>query len=170
MPPAEDPSPKGADPADIAWRGIEHCRQGDWKEGLYWLSLAAENREQGSELPALFYAFLGYGVARYQNKRREGLKLCRRALELEFYQPESYYYLASTLLLLRDRREAFEVVNRGLRVDADFAGLIELRDQLGARRAPVLRFLSRGHFLNRMLGRLRHQLLSIGRKKSEDKS
>ena len=33
------------DPTEVAWRGIELCREGDWQEGLYHLSLAAEADE-----------------------------------------------------------------------------------------------------------------------------
>ncbi len=156
-------TPQGAAPADIAWRGIELCRQGEWQEGLYWLSLAAGAEERGSELPALFYAYLGYGVARYQKQTREGLKLCRRAVELEFYQPEAYYFLARTHLLAGDRRAAFDVVERGLRVDSTHEGLSTQRVELGERLPPMLSFLPRRHALNRWLGMARHRLLRGGR-------
>ncbi len=149
----------GAEPADIAWKGIELCRQGDWKEGLYWLSLAAEARAEGDQLPALFYAYLGYGVARYQKQKQQGLKLCRRAVELEFYQPESYYFLARTHLLVADRRAAYDVVERGLEVDSTHDGLAALRAELGERLPPVLASLPRRHALNRWLGMARHRLL-----------
>lgn len=156
--------PEDAAPADLAWRGIEYCRRGDWQEGLCWLSLAAEGKpgqdEPQEELPGLFYAFLGYGIARYQRQGEQGLKLCRRAVELELYQPESYYFLARTHLLLQDRRAAFDDVERGLEVDSTHAGLIALRVELGERRAPILGFLPRRHVLNRWLGLLRHRLLA----------
>ncbi len=151
--------PRGAEPADLAWKGIELCRQGEWKEGLYWLSLAAKAKESTDELPALFYSYLGYGVARYQKQQLQGLKLCRRAVELEFYQPESYDFLARTHLLMGDRRAAYDVVERGLEVDSTHEGLSALRSELGERRRPVLSFLPRRHAVNRWLGMARHRLL-----------
>ena len=147
------------DPADIAWRGIELCRRGDWQEGLYWLGQAAEEGETCAELPGLLFAYLGFGIAEYQGKREQGLQLCRRAVEMEFYQPESYYFLARAHLLLNDRRSAVDVVDRGLQIDATSDDLKRLKLQLGQRKAPVFRFLPRGHFINRWLGRLRHRLL-----------
>ncbi len=150
---------RGADPADMAWKGIELCRQGDWKEGLYWLSLAAEAREETDELPALFYSYLGYGVARYQKQKQQGLRLCRKAVEVEFYQPECYYFLARTHLLLADRRAAYDDVERGLEVDSTHEGLTALRAELGERLSPVLSYLPRRHALNRWLGMARHRLL-----------
>lgn len=163
-----DAQGKGANPADVAWRGIELCRQGDWKEGLYWLSMAAGAKEKGGELPSLFYAYMGYGIARYQGKRQEGLKLTKHAVELEFYQPENYYFLARTHLLLKDRRAAISILERGLQVDSSHQELLSLRQELGERRLPMLPFLHRGHLLNRMLGKLRHRLLKPKEAKSEE--
>ena len=151
--------PRGAEPADMAWKGIELCRQNDWKEGLYWLGLAASAKEDSDDLPALFYSYLGYGVAKYQKQQLQGLKLCQRAIELEFYQPESYDFLARTHLLMGDRRAAYDVVERGLEVDSTHEGLVALRSELGERRQPVLSFLPRHHALNRWLGMARHRLL-----------
>ncbi len=150
----------------MAWKGIELCRQGDWQDGLYWLSLAAKAKEDNDQLPALFYAYLGYGVAKYQKQQRQGLKLCRKAIELEFYQPESYDFLARIHLLMKDRRAAYDTVERGLEVDSTHAGLLALRSELGERRPPVLSFLPRQHTLNRWLGMVRHRLLK--RAKSGD--
>ncbi len=163
--------PQGAKPSDVAWRGIELCRKRDWKEGLYWLSLAANQsqdrtekngagaKDPAAELPALFYSYLGYGIAKYQKQQRHGLKLCQRAVELEFYQPECYYFLARTHLLMRDRRAAVKVVERGLQVDSTHEWLTDLRAELGERLPPVLSFLPRRHALNRWLGKGRHRLL-----------
>ncbi len=150
--------PVGAEPTAIAWRGIELCRDGDWKEGLYWLSLAAGAKDDAQAMPSLFYSYLGYGIARYQNQRRQGLKLCQHSVEMEFYQPENYYYLAKTCLLVDDRRLAIDALDRGLQVDSSHRELIDLRRELGNRKPPVLPFLARTSFLNRFLGKMRHQV------------
>ncbi len=147
-----------AKPAENAWKGIELCRHGDWNEGLYWLSLAAEARQPSDQLPALFYAYLGFGVAKYQKQTQQGLELCSKAVALELYQPEGYYFLAHTHLLAGDRRTAFGVVERGLQVDSTHPGLTELKAELGDRWPPALPFLPRRHFLNRWLGMARHRL------------
>lgn len=154
------PEVRGARAAEVAWRGIEHCREGDWHEGLYWLGMASscDRRGVAGELPSLYYAYLGYGVARYQGQKRQGLRLCRHALERELYQPESYQYLARTHLLLGDRRSALDVVERGLEVDPSHPDLLALRVELGRRQSPMVPFLSRANALNRALGRLRHRL------------
>ena len=147
-------------PVDMAWRGIELCRADRWQEGLYWLGLTAESTCQTSELPSQFFAYLGYGLVRYQGESDQGLTLCRRAVGLDFYEAENYELLARAWLVTGDRRSAVQTVVRGLQVDAAHAGLLRLRNELGQRRRPVIPFLSRRHVLNRTLGRWRHRLLS----------
>ncbi len=161
----QERQPSGAKPADIAWRGIELCRADDWKEGLYWLSLAAGANADAQDMPSLFYSYLGFGIARYQNQRRQGLRLCQKAVGMEFYQPENYYYLARTCLLLEDRRLAIDALDRGLQVDAGHDGLNSLRRELGNRRQPILPFLPRSSYLNRFLGKMRHHM--VGTKKPQ---
>ncbi len=154
-----------SDTEEIAWRGIELCRQRDWQEGIFWLSKAVEPEGSSEEeVPGLFYSYLGYGIAKYQDNPKQGLKLCRRAVELDRYQPESYLFLARVHLLLRDRRSANEVVERGLEIDAGNTDLQRLKSDLGRRRRPLVPFLDRRHFLNRWLGKVRHLLLGPGRK------
>lgn len=148
-----------ADPTEVAWRGIDSCRRGDWQEGLYWLSLATDSNPVAQELPSLYFAYLGYGMARNQGQEQEGARLCRRAIELEFHEPENYYCLAKVCLLMNDRRAAVDAIDRGLEIDSAYRELVELKQRLGMRRAPVLPFLPRQSFLNRALGKIRHQLL-----------
>lgn len=150
---------------ELAWRGIECCRAGDWQQGMYYLTLVAgmEPEEEGRDLPGLFFAYLGYGLARFENKKREGIELCRQAVMLEFHQPESYVFLAQTCLLFEDRRSAIDAIDRGLEIDSTCDDLVALRRQLGRRRPPILAFLPRGHVLNRALGKVRHRLFGYVR-------
>ena len=53
-----------------AEEGIRLCRTGDWTRGLPVLANVLESRWPGEEAPGVIYAFLGYGVARYQKKVR----------------------------------------------------------------------------------------------------
>jgi len=146
-------------PAEMAWRGIALCREDDWQEGLYWLSLATESEAKTAELPGLLFSYLGYGLARYKNQPKEGLKLCRLGVEVELHQAESYYLLAQSHLFLGDRRSAVPVIEQGLQVDTGHEGLNQLKLLLGQRRRPVFPSLSRRHVLNRWLGKIRHRAL-----------
>ena len=138
---------------------IDRCRRGAWKDGLPALAHIAEQEQRPGALPALVYSYLGYGIALRQQRLSEGVKLCQHAVKLEFYQAENYLNLARTLLLAGHRRAAVRAAGDGLRIEPDHPQLLELQQDLGVRRHPVLPFLSRGSTLNLLLGRLRHLLM-----------
>ncbi len=144
--------------AAVFERGLERCRNSEWKDGLVDLAWLAEHGSRG-EVPSLCYSYLGYGLAHQGGQIKKGLRLCRHAIKLEFFQPENYVNLARTALLSdRYRHQAAVAVLDGLEIDPDHPELLELQRQLGARRPPVLRFLFRRNLLNRILGWIRHQL------------
>lgn len=145
---------------DVVRAGIERCREEDWKEGVRLLTLVAEGKQDGVELPGLFYSYLGYGIARVHREIPKGIALCEHAVEIEFYRPENYVNLARTHLLARNRGRAVDAVERGLAIDSRHPELRELQQKLGRRRRPVLRFISRDHPVNRVLGRVRHAVLN----------
>jgi hypothetical protein len=136
--------------------GIECCRRGDWNEGLRYLGRIAEGKEPASDLPGVFYSYLGYGIALCQQRVDEGLKLCQHSIKVEFYEVENYVNLARTCLLAKDRKGAVKAVRGGLKVDPHHLELLALYRQLGIRSLPVLPFLDRQNPLNQLLGRLRH--------------
>ncbi len=144
--------------AEQARRGVQLCRDERWEEGLEMLAQVFNSASKPSgELPMVYLSYLGYGIARYHNKR-EGLALCEQAVKLEFYQPESLYNLARTAAYLGERRKAIKAVERALKLDPRHAESLALHAELGRRRDPVLSFLSREHAINRFLGQLRHGL------------
>src|SRR3954453_2306618 len=138
--------------------GIECCRRGDWNAGLQYLGKVTQTEDANVGLPGLFYSYLGYGIALRDRRIREGLKLCRHSIEVEFYQAENYFNLARTCLLANDRKRAVQAVRGGLKIDRNNPHLLALYKELGIRSQPVLRFLDRAHPLNQLLGRLRHAI------------
>jgi hypothetical protein len=118
----------------------------------------AEKEEASGGLPGLFYSYLGYGIALRDRRIRDGLKLCRHSIEVEFYQAENYFNLARTCLLANDRKRAVQAVRGGLKIDRNNPHLLALYKELGIRSQPVLRFLDRAHPLNQLLGRIRHAI------------
>jgi len=141
-----------------ALQGIEACKKGQWKEGLAVLGKVAEADRQGAELNGQFYSYLGYGIARYERRVKEGLALCQHSIKLQFYEPENYLNLARVHLLARNRRKAVEALNRALKLNASNPGALALAREIGWRRRPVIPFLPRSNFFNRLLGRLSYRL------------
>ena len=142
--------------------GLRLCRAGDWKRGLPALAAAVENRGPGDRTPGLVYSFLGYGTARYQNRGRDGLKLCEHAIKVQYYEADNHWNLARVQLLLGERRQAVATIARGLKLDPDHKELLEMSREIGNRRRPVLGFLDRDNPVNILLGRLRQSLQNGG--------
>lgn len=143
---------------DAAQRGIDLCRAGNWKAGMEILGKIAEADRQGTELSGLFYSYLGYGIARYERRGKEGLALCQHAIKVQFYEPENYVLLARVYLLRRRRGKAIDALQRALKLNARHPEAIKLAKEIGFRRRPVLPFLSRNNPLNITLGKMRHSI------------
>ena len=156
LPQADDDTSAGVASAETMatiQRGILHCRRGEWHVGLH--QLMQVDLRGDAKLPGLFYSYLGHALARCERRHAEGIALCERAVASEFFQPENFLNRSWARRLSHDRKGAMEAVQRGLHVDPAHAGLREMEKRLGRRNAPVIRFLPRGHALNRRLGRLR---------------
>ena len=137
--------------------GIDCCRQGHWEEGLQLLWKASRRAGEGADLPAAFYSYTGFGVARYERRLAEGERLCRHALRLDPSDPEHYLLLAEVRLLRRNRKGAVSALLKGLRIAPQDSKLRAVQRRIGFRRPPVISFLSRDHPLNVLLGRRRHR-------------
>jgi hypothetical protein len=142
-----------------ALHGVDLCRSGEWKQGLIVLGEAAQTQLLDRRVRALTYSYLGYGLARFQKQKREGLKLCREAARMELCEPEVLLNLVRIQLLVDDRRGAVRSVERGLKLHPDHPVLIHYRRQMGIRRRPVVPFLGRSNLFNRILGQLRAGML-----------
>ena len=144
--------------AQAAKAGIELCRQDRWKEGLDLLAKVfnSDERTTGEWPRGLVLSYLGYGIARFHNRQKEGLTLCERAVKLEFYQVDAQFNLARTQQLIGNRRAAVAALARVLKLDPQHAGARALQAEMGRRRLPVLGFLGRGNPINILLGRIRH--------------
>ncbi len=139
-------------------RGLDLCRFGNFKEGLAELA-ALGDLTRVKDIPSAYFSYLGYALAKQRNQIPQGIKLCRHAIKLEFFQTENYVNLARTCLLSEKyRREAWEAIRDGLKIDPEHPELLELERQLGSRKPPVIRFLGRNNPLNRLLGSVRHLL------------
>jgi Flp pilus assembly protein TadD len=105
----------------------------------------------------------GLCLALFEGRVEEGIALCRRAVDLEFYRAEHYLNLGKACVRAGRKREAVQAFRQGRTVDPQHAGIVRALEALGVRRRPVLRWLPRGHFLNRQLGRLRSRLEAFWR-------
>ncbi len=105
-------------------------------------------------LPGIFFGYLGQAIARCEGRKREGLELCRHALEVDPFQPESHLNHAAVLLSIGLRRQALRALRAGLAIDPEHAASLRLMESVGNRRSLTFSFLKRTHPANVWFGKL----------------
>lgn len=106
-----------------------------------------------------YMSYLGVVLARSEKRWGEAERLCDTAVRMKRNQAQLYLNLAEVYAAAGRREEAIEALQSGLKYARRDVRLSIAMNRLARRRAPVLSFLPRKHFMNRSLGRLRHRAL-----------
>ena len=117
---------------------------------------------------AVGLSYFGLCLALVQKKYKEGMDLCKRALDLEFYNGDHYVNMTRIYMARGDRKKAVETAESGLKVAPEHEELLEVRKELGIRARPAIPFLDRSNPVNVSLGQARHAAKNgstAGRKK-----
>jgi tetratricopeptide (TPR) repeat protein len=101
-------------------------------------------------------SYFGLCLALVQKKFKPAIDLCKRAIELQFYNVDHYANLARVYTAAGHRKKAIEIVEQGLKPHPEDEVLLEVRRQLGVRAKPPVPFLDRAHPINVTLGQARH--------------
>lgn len=102
-------------------------------------------------------SFFGLSLALVRKQQiKLAIELCRRAIELEFFNPDHYANLARVYSAAGNRRKAVETAEEGLKLHPEDEYLLNVRQSLGVRAVPALPFLDRSNPINVTLGQARH--------------
>jgi tetratricopeptide (TPR) repeat protein len=101
-------------------------------------------------------SFFGLAIAVMQKKFKPAIDLCRRAIDLEFYNGDHYANLARVYSVAGNRKKAIETAENGLKLVPEHEYLLAVRKSFGVRARPALPFLDRAHPINVSLGQARH--------------
>jgi tetratricopeptide (TPR) repeat protein len=101
-------------------------------------------------------SYFGLCLALMERKFKPAIDLCKRAIELQFYNVDHYANLARVYVAAGNRKKAIEAVEQGLKPHPEDEVLLEVRRQLGVRAKPPVPFLDRAHPINVTLGQARH--------------
>lgn len=101
-------------------------------------------------------SYFGLCLALVQKKYKNAIELCKRAIELEFYNGDHYVNLTKVYVAAGNRKKALETVEAGLKLLPEHDGLIAARKAVGVRARPTVPFLDRKHPINVTLGQKRH--------------
>jgi tetratricopeptide (TPR) repeat protein len=141
-------------------RGMEALKtSGREREALalFEAALTLDSRASGTSGAPRYRSFYGLCLGLYGGKMRQGLALCRKAAEEEFYQPDVWRNLGRLEMEAGNRPEAHAAFVRALRLAPRDSELRRLLVVLGMRRTPIVPFLSRSNRVNVFLGRLTYR-------------
>ena len=145
---------KNVGPERAFLSGLRSLEAGKGLEALAYFeaSLKLEEKAPNPARRSRYASYYGYCLATVLGKTRQGLCLCRKAAESEFFTPDILLNLARVHLLAGDRKEAWEALMKALKLDPDHPEIQTLICGMGLRRRPVFPFLDRSHPLNKLAG------------------
>ncbi len=136
-------------------QAVHYLRDGHPDEALIHVRRAAEQDRNNP----YYLSFLGLVLARAEQKWADAEDLCETAIRMKRSEAQFYLNLAEVYTKAGRREDAEEILNRGM-VNAGLDRRLSLAlSKLVIRRRPVFPFLQREHFLNRCLGKVRHNVL-----------
>jgi len=101
-------------------------------------------------------SYFGLSLALVRKEMKPAIDLCRRAIDLEFYNGDHYANLARVYATAGNRRKAIETAEQGLKLVPEHGYLTAVRKSFGVRAAPYVPFLDRTNPINVSLGQSRH--------------
>jgi tetratricopeptide (TPR) repeat protein len=146
---------KATKPADtiaqILSRGIDLAARGRYAAALpifitVYRHIPEEKYPQG-------LSSYGLCLSRIERKNKLGVELCERAMLLQPADTSHRANLVRLYAAANQRRKAVEVLEKGLRRARFDPKLLLVRDEIGYRQAPSLRFVRRTHPLNKLYSR-----------------
>ena len=114
-------------------------------------------RRSGERVPPMVLSLYSLALAQ-QNRMKEAIETCRLALQRDPENPTTRLHMARIYLLADSRRRAVDESQKGLAISPKDLDLLALQKELGTRRKPVIRFLSRTNPINAKLGKVRARL------------
>jgi tetratricopeptide (TPR) repeat protein len=101
-------------------------------------------------------SYFGLSLALVRKEMKMAIDLCRRAVELEFYNGDHYANLARVYAVGGNRKKAIETAEQGLKLAPEHDYLMSVRKSFGVRSEPYVPFLDRTNPINVSLGQARH--------------
>lgn len=144
------------DPMDEFRKGVELLKNEYPQKAL----LRLRNAYESDKHNAYYSSFLGLAIARAQRKWHRASELCEIAVQLKPKEIQFHLNLGEVYAIAGLREKALNKLDHALELFGEDARLRQARSKVENRRAPLLPFFGRKHFLNRKLGKLRHRILT----------
>lgn len=145
-------TPKDIDNAINATRSEDYLRALTLFSEIY---MTEESPPIQTPKDASGLSFFGLCLALVQKKFKPAIDLCKRAIELEFYNGDHYANLSRVYAAAGNRKKAVETAEAGLKLNPESDMLLAARKDLGLRARPALPLLDRANPINISIGQAR---------------
>jgi Flp pilus assembly protein TadD len=136
-------------------QGLKALKNGYPQKALVHIRVAFESEKHNP----FYLSFLGLSIARAERKWDQAAELCEIAVQLRRNECQFHLNLAEVYALAGRQEKALDTLDVALELFGEDKRLKRARSRVEKRRSLVLPFLTRGHFLNRTIGKLRHGTL-----------
>lgn len=147
---------------------IAFTKAGDYLRGLtLFLEVYGTDDAPPIKSPkdAAALSFFGLCLALVRKEYKTATELCKRAIDLEFYNGDHYANLTRVYLAAGNRKKALATAQAGMKVAPENPLLRSARVAVGVRSRPAVPFLDRSNPINVSLGQARHAKRVESRKK-----
>jgi len=136
-------------------RGLEALTVGSVAKAstLFQKALAAERSRGVVGRDMRYLSYYAFAEAKLHGVTSETIRLCEDAAERDI-EPQLVLNLVQVYLMAGLKTKALASLETGLRHNPGDRRFLALRTRIDRRRKPTVRYLSRDHAVNRLLGRL----------------
>jgi tetratricopeptide (TPR) repeat protein len=142
------------DPEKLFSLGLSCYRQKKLPEARRLFSRACDLKPEEPR----YASYCGLLLALVMRKLKEAQKLCEGAIKPDCTAVELFYNLGRVYLMQGNREKALHAFRKGLQIDPDNAVIHRELENVGTRKKPFFKSLSRNNPLNRLAGMLRSKL------------
>ena len=135
----------------ILSRGVDLASRGDFAAALPVLS-AVYQAVPGDKFPQGLSSY-GLCLSKIEHKNKLGAELCEKAIALQPYEGLHWSNLVRLYIGVKNRKRAVEVLDKGLQKHPKDGKLLRVREEIGYRKTPYLKFIRRTHPLNKFYSR-----------------
>lgn len=127
---------------------IKLAEAGSFEVAIVELNQVLENTQN-----PVAQSYKAYCEAHIYGRVKEGLQTCQEMLKINYLNPAHHLIMGRILHMSNKRREAIDVLKKGLKIERNTLIMQEL-ENMGIRKKPVFPSLDRDHPLNILSGKL----------------
>ena len=141
--------------------GKAYIREGNYKEAAHYFRKALlYYKDNPNQTPGVLLSGYGVATALGEKNLKEGILFCKKSLNRKDLAPDYYLNLSDLYLRNRQKKEAYRVLEEGLKKFKNHPRILVKIKEFGVRKRPPIPLLGRSHPVNKVLGKILREPIS----------